>query len=105
MKRSAISPSLLAAVAVFAAIASAQAQPRGPMSFSAIDANGDGAITKAEFDRFRAMRQKQAAAQGRMMRNAGRRPSFSMIDANGDGRITRAEFDRFRASRMRRNNR
>ncbi len=105
MKRSAISLSLSLLAAILAASAGAQAQPRGPMSFSAIDANGDGAITKTEFDHFRAMRQKQAATQGRMMRNAGNRPSFSMIDANGDGKITRAEFDRFRASRMRRNNR
>ena len=103
MKRSRIFLSLLAAV--LAAATGAHAQPRGPMSFAAIDANGDGAITKAEFDTFRAMRQKQAAAQGRMMRNAGRRPSFSMIDANGDGRITLAEFDNFRASRMRGNTR
>ncbi len=105
MKRSVITLSLLAAVTVLASTVGAQAQPRGPMSFSAMDANGDGTITKAEFDSFRAMRQKQAAAQGRMMRNAGRRPSFSMIDVNGDGRITRAEFDNFRASRMRRNTR
>ncbi len=105
MKRSAISRIFLATVVgMGAGILQAQAQPRGPVDFSAIDANGDGVITKAEFDSFRASRQQQAAAQGRMMRNAGRRPPFSMIDANGDGKITRAEFDKFRAGRMRRGN-
>ncbi len=105
MKRYTTLRMAIVALAVAAALP-AQAQsrgPRGPMSFSALDANGDGVISKAEFDKFRAMRQQQAAAQGRMMRNAGRRPAFSVIDANGDGRITRAEFDKFRAARMGRN--
>ena len=76
------------------------AQPRGPVSFSSIDADGNGVITRAEFDKFRARRQQQAARQGRLMRNAGRRASFAMLDANGDGKISRQEFDRFRAQRM-----
>ncbi len=102
MKRSAISLSLL--VAALVAITGVQAQPRGPASFSAIDVNGDGMITKAEFDKFRATRQKQSATQGGMMRNMGRRPSFAAIDTNGDGKISKAEFNAFRANHMRRKN-
>ena len=104
MKHSRILRIAIVALAAAAPL-SAQAQsrgPRGPVSFATLDANGDGVITRAEFDKFRAMRQKQGAAQGRRMRNAGGRPAFSAIDANGDGKITRAEFDKFRASHMRR---
>lgn len=59
--------------------------PRGPAPFSAYDQNGDGAVSEAEFNTFRAQRQ----ADGRPMRMA---PSFKSLDSNRDGRLSSEEF-------------
>ncbi len=95
----------MVAASLFDGAADAQAQMRnrpGPPSFEMIDANGDGAITKSEFETFRRKRMEMMAAQGRPMRNAGRGVSFSALDTNGDGRISRKEFAAHRAMHMKR---
>jgi len=120
-------------------VARANAQPRQRFTFEQLDKNGDGkivasevpawswqrlsqadtnkdnAVTKAEFDAFRASRPGRGANWAR--------PTFEQLDKNGDGKIvasevpawswqrlsqadtnkdnavTKAEFEAFRASR------
>jgi hypothetical protein len=77
-----------------AAALSAQAQPfsgRGPVAFGAMDLDGDGYVSPAEFSRHRDARMAERAAQGRLLRNAGRAPLFESWDENGDGRLSRGE--------------
>ena len=50
--------------------------PGGPFGLLALDANGDGKLTRAEFD-------------------AGQRAHFSQIDTNKDGTATPEEFKKF----------
>lgn len=58
--------------------------------FAAMDANHDGAVTRAEFDRYYA-NQKPAPAKGvEAMSHVGGR-WFERADARGDGRVTLAE--------------
>ena len=78
------------------------AAPRGPLPFSAFDANNDGVISKTEFKAVRAKRQAARAAEGRQLRNAAKAPSFATFDKNGDGVISKAEFNEVRASFSRR---
>lgn len=58
---------------------------QGPVPFAAYDANGDGAISEAEFNAVRDKRQ----AEGRPMRMA---PSFAAMDTDHDGRLTLQEL-------------
>jgi Ca2+-binding EF-hand superfamily protein len=84
----------LAAVGL-AFVASAQpagGPPRGPMSLSAFDQNGDGVVTRDEFDAARAERMGQRAAQGAPMRGAASAPAFGDFDRDADGQITPEEF-------------
>jgi len=95
----------VASVNLAGGIADAEAQMRnrpGPPSFAMIDANGDGYITKNEFEAFRQKRMEMMAAQGRPMRNAGRGMPFSALDTDGDGRISKKEFAAHRAMHMKR---
>lgn len=56
--------------------------------FKALDANGDGVVTKAEFDAGReAMRKKMEAKRGE--HRAG---MFAMLDKNHDGSLSKDEF-------------
>jgi Ca2+-binding EF-hand superfamily protein len=58
--------------------------------YARMDADGDGAVTQAEFDeavmRFRAEHGIDAGGRHRG-------PDFRRFDVNGDGGVTRAEFD------------
>jgi hypothetical protein len=65
---------------------------RNMPSFSEFDRNGDGSISKQEFDQARANRVKERSQQGYPMRNLANAPTFKEMDLNGDGRITAREF-------------
>ena len=79
--------------------ASAQ-MPRGPDPFSTYDQNGDGAISREEFDAHRQARQAARAAEGRPMRQAAGAPDFADVDTDGDGRITPQELAESQGQRM-----
>lgn len=75
----------------------AAAQPeavpaRGPIPFSAYDANADGAISEEEFNKVRGERMAGRAAEGRPMRGAAHAPAFSDFDADEDGSLTPDEL-------------
>lgn len=70
----------------------AETGQRGPVPFSVHDLDGDGYVSRAEFDDFRARRQAERAAEGRRLRNVPRLLSFDEIDVNRDGRIDEAEM-------------
>lgn len=106
-----LSTALLAAGLGLAISATALAQPgwtggeygpggRGPAPFTAMDADGDGFVSAPEHASFRAQRQAERAASGRLLRNAGNAPQFTDLDANDDGRLSRAEVAQFRNTRM-----
>ena len=93
-----------AGVLTLPAIALAQHEghggPKGPTTraellktldqkFAEIDANKDGAVTKAEADAYHD-KMKQQWAQKRTERRDGR---FAAMDANKDGQLSKAEFD------------
>lgn len=65
---------------------------RNMPSFSEFDRNGDGSISKQEFDQARANRIKERSQQGYPMRNLANAPTFKERDLNGDGRISAREF-------------
>ena len=72
----------------------AQAQPfagRGPIPFGAMDLDGDGYVSSQEFSQHRDARRAARAAQGRLLRNAGRAPSFESWDADGNGLLNAEE--------------
>jgi Ca2+-binding EF-hand superfamily protein len=66
---------------------------RGPVSFSAYDQNGDGFVSKEEFN---AVREK-LMADGRPMRNA---LPFEDIDLNHDGKLSPEEYSAHQSARM-----
>ena len=63
----------------------APAQIAPPATFAAHDSNGDGFISKAEFDTFR----QSSQTAGRPMRRA---VTFEALDSNRDGKISSEEF-------------
>jgi Ca2+-binding EF-hand superfamily protein len=101
MRRSIIAAAVAAAFAAPLAIAQ-QPTPRGPMTFSAFDLDGDGIVIEQEFDTARAQRMAERAAQGAPMRGAANAPAFSDFDLNGDGQMTTEEFATVQQSRMQR---
>ncbi len=81
MKLSTKLPLIALAAAAFAGVASAQPPGPGrghggPFGLLAMDSNGDGKLTRAEFD-------------------AAQRANFAQIDANKDGSATPEEFKAF----------
>ncbi len=85
---------LIAVVGILTPIfAQAEAIPaRGPIPYTAFDADGNGLVSEAEFSAARAERMATVQAEGRPMRGAASAPSFSDIDTNADGQVTRAEL-------------
>ena len=77
------------------------------VSFSTLDANNDGAITKDEakgrllknFDKIDSDANGKITAQEldvkRADRKGNKRPTFEMLDTDGNGKISKAEFDVF----------
>lgn len=69
-----------------------QLPPRGPVPFSVYDQNGDGFVSKDEFNAAR----EKLKAEGRPMRNA---LSFEDIDLNHDGKLSADEFSAHQSAR------
>lgn len=65
---------------------------RGPAPFSVHDLDGDGFVSREEFESFRARRQAERAAEGRRLRNVPRLMSFDEIDSDHDGFINEVEM-------------
>ncbi len=78
---------LVATLGVTAGAAAAQGHRQGP-DFAAMDADGDGAVTLAEFTAFA---QTRAATRAERM--------FTRVDADGDGMVTLAEIEAAREAR------
>ena len=77
----------------FSTMALSQQDPvRGPLPFSAYDQNGDGFVSKDEFNTVREKRR----AEGMPMRNAA---SFTDLDQNQDGKLSAEEFAARRSAR------
>jgi len=81
MKKGLIAAGLVATLALTAGVAFAQGHRQGP-DFAAMDADGDGAVTLAEFTAFA---QTRAATRAERM--------FTRVDADGDGMVTQAEIE------------
>ena len=95
-------PMLAAFALVCLGVPTAVAQGRGGDLLAAMDANGDGAVTRAEaqaaresmFTRIDADRDGYISQAERtaMREQAARRAPRGNADANGDGRISHSEF-------------
>ena len=91
---------VIACTAWAGGLAAQPAPPPGPMNFSAMDKNGDGAVTAPEFATAHGEQMAARAAQGAPMRGAANAPGFADFDQNADGKMTPAEFDAGRQARM-----
>lgn len=80
------------ALAMAPAAFAAKPNDTGPIAFKKMDANGDGIVSEAEFNKAHANRMSSRAEEGRMMKNAGKMAQFKQFDTNGDGKITAAEY-------------
>ena len=85
---------LIAVLAITGTLMAGQGMQRP--SFADLDRNGDGKISRQEFEQTRQERMKKMAEAGRMMRHAGDAPQFSDIDTNHDGYLERNEFQKHR---------
>jgi hypothetical protein len=63
-----------------------------PLAFAEVDADGDGFVSAAEFDTFRAARHQAMAEEGRPMKGMPAAPDFAEVDTDGDGQLTEAEL-------------
>lgn len=94
-------------------LATAEGGPAVAGLFERLDLDGDGAVDRAELDRFRQARfleadadrsgaitreEMRAAAERRAVRMARR--IFARMDRDGDGLVARAEYDAVSAGRM-----
>ena len=84
---------------VFAAVvvAGAQAATPGPPRFADFDLDNDGQVSAEEFKDAQTQRWASLAAQGRLLRHAGRGPGFPWLDRDGDGSLTEEEMTAQRA--------
>ena len=65
---------------------------RNMPTFAMFDLDGNGVLTKQEFEQARANRIKERSQAGYRMRNLATAPSFDELDRNGDGWINPGEF-------------
>ena len=65
---------------------------RGPVPFTAWDADNSGAIDEQEFNTLREQRQAAVKAGGRQGKNMVNASTFAQIDSDGDGQITAEEL-------------
>ena len=61
-------------------------------SFSEFDVDGNGKVTRSEFENAQQKNMIANANAGKQMRNAGNAPTFDMVDTNKDGFIDANEF-------------
>ena len=87
------------ALLVSAGYADSAIPARGPVPFGAFDSNGDGYVSRAEFDHVHEQRFSKRAGEQRLHRNMRPAPDFSEIDADGDGRLNPDELDSYRRAR------
>jgi Ca2+-binding EF-hand superfamily protein len=67
-------------------------QGRGPQPFNAYDEDGDGYVSRAEFEAMREERRAAREQAGMPMRGAATAPGFSDFDSNGDGKLSQEEL-------------
>jgi len=81
------------AIALLPVAARAQAPgPKGPPAFSEFDKDGDGFVSKEEFEAARAERHAAMAKEGRPMKGMANAPKFEDFDTDGDGKLSEAEW-------------
>lgn len=61
-------------------------------SYSEFDTDGNGKVTKIEFENVQQKNMIANANAGKQMRNAGNAPTFEMVDTNKDGIVDIKEF-------------
>lgn len=71
---------------------SGQGMQHKPPPFAAIDTDGDGFVSEAEFNSHRAERHAAMAAAGKPMKGLATAPAFADVDSDGDGKVTEAEL-------------
>jgi len=85
--------SAICALVAFPLLAKAESHMRhSPPPFSEFDTDGDGFVSEAEFNSFRAERHKAMAEEGRPMKGMATAPSFADIDTDADGKLSEAEL-------------
>lgn len=65
---------------------------RGPISFTAYDADGNGTISEQEFNTTREQRQTAVKESGRMGQGMAGAPSFADVDTDKDEQISAQEL-------------
>jgi hypothetical protein len=73
---------------------------RGPMPFEVFDRNGDGSISRQEFETTHAQRQQTPNPQGNSARRFYDPPQFSDFDLNGDDALSPDELAQGQMKRM-----
>jgi Ca2+-binding EF-hand superfamily protein len=73
---------------------------RGAMPFSAFDQNGDGSISRQEFESTHAQRQQARNSQGYSASRMSAPPKFTNFDLNGDGGLSPEELTQGQTARM-----
>jgi len=74
--------------------------PKGPPAFSDFDKDGDGFVTREEFEAAHAERHAAMEKEGRSMKGMAMAPKFEDFDADGDGKLSEAEMAAGHQARM-----